>query len=245
MPRRLIVIPARLASSRLPDKPLADIAGKPMVLRVHDLCVSAGLGQVAVATDSEAIADCVRQAGATAVMTRSDHQSGTDRVAEAVGAIDPDRRFDIIVNMQGDYPTLDPHVLQAAVDVFDRSEADIATVCSVITDEAEKTDPNAPRLIGTPVAEDLLRALYFTRGIAPWGDGPHYHHIGLYAFRRAALERFVALEPSPLEQRERLEQLRALEAGMRIDAAIVEAAPIGVDTPADLALARAHFSSAL
>ncbi len=239
----LIVIPARLQSTRLPRKPLADIAGRPMVARVLDLCRGADLGPVAVATDSEEIASAVAAAGGNVTMTRDDHASGTDRVAEAVRTLDPDARHPIVLNMQGDYPTLDPDVLRRTVAVLRDGAADIATACNVITDDAETTDPNAPRLIGTPVGEDRLRALYFTRGAAPWGEGPHYHHIGLYAFRRRALDRFVALPPSPLERRERLEQLRALEAGMRIDAAVVEAAPIGVDTEDDLAAARRHFGA--
>lgn len=238
----LIVIPARMAAARLPGKPLADLGGRPMVARTLEVAVSADIGPAIVATDSDEIAEAVAAVGGRAIMTSPDHASGSDRVHEAARVFDPGDRFQAVLNLQGDYPTLDPATLRATIAVLDDPDVDIATAASVITAEREKTDPDTPRLIGTPVDWRRLRALYFTRGQAPFGEGPHYHHIGIYAFRRAALDAFVALPPSTLEKRERLEQLRALEAGMRIDAALVDAAPIGVDTPADLEAARKHFT---
>jgi 3-deoxy-manno-octulosonate cytidylyltransferase (CMP-KDO synthetase) len=233
----LVVIPARLASVRLPGKPLADIAGLPMIVHVLRRAEAAAVGEVAVATDSEAIAAAVEKAGGRAVMTRADHASGSDRIFEALAALGPRAR--IIVNVQGDLPTLRPEDVRAALAPLADRAVDIATIAAEIDDEAERRDPNVVKVVGTPVAPRRLRALYFTRATAPFGEGPLYHHIGLYAYRRAALERFVALPPSVLEQRERLEQLRALEAGMRIDVMIVDAVPLGVDTPADLERARA------
>jgi 3-deoxy-manno-octulosonate cytidylyltransferase (CMP-KDO synthetase) len=184
------------------------------------------------------IAACVEKAGGLAVMTRADHVSGSDRIFEALDTADPQRRAAIVVNVQGDLPTLAPSDLVAAVGPLADPAVDIATLAAEITRPRERSDPNVVKLVGTPVAERRLRALYFTRATAPAGDGPLYHHIGLYAFRRAALARFVTLPPSPLERREKLEQLRALEAGMRIDATIVESVPLGVDTPEDLERAR-------
>jgi 3-deoxy-manno-octulosonate cytidylyltransferase (CMP-KDO synthetase) len=240
----LIVIPARMASTRLPGKPLADIAGEPMIVHVMRRAQAARLGAVAVATDSEVIAACVEKAGGLAVMTRADHVSGSDRIFEALDTADPQRRAAIIVNVQGDLPTLAPSDLVAAVGPLADPAVDIATLAAEITRPQERNDPNVVKLVGTPIAERRLRALYFTRATAPAGEGPLYHHIGLYAFRRAALGRFVTLAPSPLERREKLEQLRALEAGMRIDATIVESVPLGVDTPEDLERAREILKSA-
>ena len=239
----LIVIPARMASIRLPGKPLADIAGEPMIVHVMRRAQAARLGAVLVATDSEAIAACVEKAGGRAAMTRADHATGSDRIFEAVEAADPQRRADIVVNVQGDLPTLAPADIAAAVGPLADPAVDIATLAAEIRRPQERTDPNVVKVVGTPIGERRLRALYFTRATAPAGEGPLYHHIGLYAFRRAALARFVALPPSPLERRERLEQLRALEAGMRIDATIVEGVPLGVDTPEDLARAREILAS--
>jgi 3-deoxy-manno-octulosonate cytidylyltransferase (CMP-KDO synthetase) len=240
----LILIPARMASSRLPGKPLADIAGEPMIVHVMRRAQAAQLGPVAVATDSEAIAACVEKAGGRAVMTRADHASGSDRIHEALDIADPQRRAGIVVNVQGDLPTLSPPDIVAATGPLADPAVDIATLAAEITRPAERTDPNVVKVVGTPVAERRLRALYFTRATAPAGDGPLYHHIGLYAFRRAALVRFVRLPPSVLEQRERLEQLRALEAGMRIDVAIVDSVPLGVDTPEELIRAREILAAA-
>ena len=234
----LILIPARMASTRLPGKPLLDIAGEPMIVHVMRRAQAARVGEVVVATDSEVIAACVEKAGGRAVMTRADHASGSDRIFEALEVIDPQRRSSIIVNVQADLPTLAAADVAAAIAPLADTAVDIATLAVEITRAQERGDPNVVKLVGTPVASRRLRALYFTRATAPAGEGPLYHHIGLYAFRRSALARFVALGPAPLEQRERLEQLRALEAGMRIDAAIVEGVPLGVDTPADLERAR-------
>ena len=234
----LIVIPARMASTRLPGKPLLDIAGEPMIVHVLRRAQAARLGEVVVATDSDVVAACVEKAGGRAMMTRADHVSGSDRIFEALDVADPQRRSTIIVNVQGDLPTLAPSDIAAAIAPLADAAVDIATLAAEITRADERTNPNVVKLVGTPVGERRLRALYFTRAAAPAGEGPLYHHIGLYAFRRAALARFVALPPSPLEQREKLEQLRALEAGMRIDATIVDSAPLGVDTPADLERAR-------
>ena len=234
----LVIIPARLASSRLPNKPLADIAGEAMVVRVARQAALAGIGRVAVATDSREIADVVEAAGFEAVMTREDHQSGSDRVFEAATLMDPEAKAQIILNVQGDIPAIEPETIRRAALPLAASAADLATLAVEIADEAEKTNPSIVKVIGTPIGEGLLRALYFTRATAPYGEGPLYHHIGLYAWRRSALQRFVSLKPSTLEKRESLEQLRALEDGMRIDVAIVDSVPLGVDTPADLERAR-------
>jgi len=236
--RILIVIPARMAATRLPGKPLADIAGDPMIVHVLRRARAAALGEVVVATDSEPIAACVEKAGGRAVMTRADHVSGSDRIFEALQSLDPSARCEVVVNVQGDLPTLAPADIRSALEPLADPAVDIATLAAEITRPQERSDPNVVKLIGSPLGPKRLRALYFTRGEAPWGDGPHYHHIGLYAYRRAALARFVALPPSTLERREKLEQLRALEAGLRIDAAIVDSVPLGVDTPEDLARAR-------
>jgi 3-deoxy-manno-octulosonate cytidylyltransferase (CMP-KDO synthetase) len=234
----LILIPARMASTRLPGKPLADIAGKPMIVHVLHRALEAGAGAVVVATDSEPVFVAVEKAGGRAVMTRADHISGSDRIFEALEQVDPQRRARIVVNVQGDLPTLAPGDLKAALKPLADPAVDIATLAAEITKTDERTNPNVVKLVGSTVSPGRLRALYFTRATAPSGDGPLYHHIGLYAYRRDALAKFVAMEPSPLELRERLEQLRALEAGMRIDAMIVGSVPLGVDTPEDLETAR-------
>lgn len=238
----LILIPARMASTRLPGKPLADIAGTPMIVHVARRAAEAGLGRVVVATDTQGVAEAVRAHGFEAVMTRADHETGSDRIFEALTILDPGNSVETIVNVQGDLPTIDPLVIGAALKPFENAAVDIATLCVEIVRDEEKTNPNVVKLVGSPLSTTRLRALYFTRATAPWGEGPLYHHIGLYAYRRAVLERFVALRPSPLERRERLEQLRALEAGMRIDAEIVQSVPLGVDTPDDLERARALLS---
>jgi 3-deoxy-manno-octulosonate cytidylyltransferase (CMP-KDO synthetase) len=234
----LILIPARMASTRLPGKPLADIAGEPMIVRVMRRAAAVGVGPVAVATDSEAIAACVEKAGGRAVMTSAAHATGSDRIFEALAALDPAGEARTVVNVQGDIPTLDPAAISAALLPLADPAVDIATLAAQIGAERERSDPNVVKVVGSEIAPGRLRALYFTRAPAPFGEGPLYHHIGLYAYRRAALARFVALPPSPLERREKLEQLRALEAGMRIDVAIVDGVPLGVDTPEDLARAR-------
>jgi 3-deoxy-manno-octulosonate cytidylyltransferase (CMP-KDO synthetase) len=235
----LILIPARMASVRLPGKPLADIGGEPMIVRVMRVAQAAAVGPVAVATDSSEIAAAVTAAGGRAVMTRSDHASGSDRIFEAVEQIDADRKAAIVVNVQGDFPTLQGADIKAALGPLADPAVDIATLALEITEDAERTDPNVVKAVCSAVSPGRMRALYFTRATAPTGDGPLYHHIGLYAYRRAALARFVRLPPSPLEIRERLEQLRALEAGMRIDVALTKNAIFGVDTQEHLDKARA------
>jgi 3-deoxy-manno-octulosonate cytidylyltransferase (CMP-KDO synthetase) len=235
----IVLIPARLKAARLPDKPLAEIAGEPMIVHVWRRAREAGVGPVAVATDAKAIAEAVEKAGGTAVMTREDHASGSDRIFEAVERIDPEGRHDVVVNVQGDFPTIDPAAIAASVGPLADPAVDIATLVGEITEEEERTNPNVVKLVGSAVSGRRLRALYFTRATAPYGAGPLYHHVGLYAFRRPALARFVKLPPSALEMREKLEQLRALEAGMRIDAVILDHVPFGVDTPEYLERARA------
>jgi 3-deoxy-manno-octulosonate cytidylyltransferase (CMP-KDO synthetase) len=238
----IVLIPARMASTRLPGKPLAEIAGQPMIVHVVRRAEAAKLGPVVVATDSPEIAAAVDKSGARAVMTRADHASGSDRIFEALGKADPQGRAGIIVNVQGDLPTIDPVHIAAALGPLSDPAVDIATLAAEITRLEERTNPNVVKIAGSPVGPGRLRALYFSRATVPAGDGPLYHHIGLYAYRRAALERFVKLPASPLERRERLEQLRALEAGMRIDVAIVDGVPLGVDTPEDLETARAMLT---
>jgi 3-deoxy-manno-octulosonate cytidylyltransferase (CMP-KDO synthetase) len=233
----LILIPARMASTRLPGKPLADIAGQPMIVHVLRRAQAAQLGPVVVATDDETIATAVEKAAGRAVMTRSDHASGSDRIFEALGVVDPTGRARFVVNVQGDLPTLEPTDLAASLKPLQDAAVDIATLAAETRTPAERDNPNVVKLIGTPLGHRRLQALDFSRA-APAGAGPHYHHIGLYAYRRAALQRFVALPPSLREQRERLEQLRALDAGMRIDAMIVDSVPLGVDTAEDLEVAR-------
>jgi 3-deoxy-manno-octulosonate cytidylyltransferase (CMP-KDO synthetase) len=213
-----------------------------MIVHVAERAEESGLGRVVVATDSQAVAEAVRAHGFEAAMTRTDHQSGSDRIFEALAALDPDGGVKIVVNVQGDLPTIEPEVIRAVLRPFDDPAVDIATLGVEIFRDEEKTNPNVVKIVGSPLSATRLRALYFSRATAPWGEGPLYHHIGLYAYRRAALQRFVSLPPSPLEKRERLEQLRALEAGMRIDAEIVRSVPLGVDTPQDLARARAILS---
>jgi 3-deoxy-manno-octulosonate cytidylyltransferase (CMP-KDO synthetase) len=239
----IILIPARMAATRLPGKPLADIAGRPMIAHVMDRAVAAAIGPVFVATDSTQIAAAVTAAGGRAMMTRPDHVSGSDRIFEALERVDPTAAADIVVNVQGDLPTLDPADIRAVLAALADPAVDIATIAAEIRVAEERTNPNVVKVVGTPVGPDRLRALYFTRATAPFGEGPLYHHIGLYAYRRTALAKFVRLAPSPLERREKLEQLRALEAGMRIDVAIVGSVPLGVDTPEDLELARAMSTS--
>jgi 3-deoxy-manno-octulosonate cytidylyltransferase (CMP-KDO synthetase) len=236
--RILVLIPARMAASRLPGKPLLDIAGLPMIVHVLRSAEAAKIGRVAVATDTAEIAAAVTSHGGEAVMTRADHPSGSDRIYEALGALDPRREAEIVVNLQGDFPTILPDNIKSVLGPLADPAVDIATLAAEIHTEEESTNPNVVKMVGSPLGAGRMRALYFTRATAPWGDGPRYHHIGLYAYRRAALERFVALPPSALERQEKLEQLRAIEAGMRIDATIVATVPRGVDTPADLETTR-------
>lgn len=242
MPSPVVLIPARMSSTRLPGKPLADIGGVPMIVQVWRRAMEAEVGPVIVAADAPEIVSAVESAGGKAVLTNPDHPSGSDRIFEAINAGDPDGRHDIIVNVQGDLPTIEPALIRAALEPLADSAVDISTLAAEIRREEERTDSNVVKLIGTAIGPRRQRALYFSRATAPWGEGPLFHHIGLYAYRRTALGRFVGLPPSPLEQRERLEQLRALEAGMRIDAMIVDTVPLGVDTPHDLERARQMLS---
>jgi 3-deoxy-manno-octulosonate cytidylyltransferase (CMP-KDO synthetase) len=242
-----VLIPARMAATRLPGKPLLDIGGLPMIVHVLRRAEEAQIGRVAVATDTPEIASAVRAHGGEVVMTRPDHPSGSDRIFEALKQLDPGGKIEIVVNLQGDFPTISPGNIRDVLPPLADPAVDIATLAAQIHTEEEATNPNVVKAVGSPIGPRRLRALYFTRATAPTGDGPRYHHIGLYAYRRAALERFVTLPPSPLEQQEKLEQLRALEAGMRIDVMIVDTVPRGVDTPADLETARQilapHFRS--
>lgn len=239
MARPLVVIPARMGSTRLPDKPLADIHGVPMIVHVWRRAMEAGIGPVVVAAADQAIADAVTAAGGVAVLTDPDHPSGSDRVWEAVCRIDPQGQYDAVVNVQGDLPTIDPAAIRAVLSPLSDPDVDIATLGAIITEPGERTNPNVVKAVVemAPGAE-TGRALYFTRATAPWGEGPLFHHIGLYAYRRAALERFVSLPPAALEQREKLEQLRALANGMVIALARVDIVPLGVDTIEDLDRAR-------
>jgi 3-deoxy-manno-octulosonate cytidylyltransferase (CMP-KDO synthetase) len=241
-PRALVVIPARLGSTRLPGKALADIGGRPMVAHVWSRAVEANIGPVVVATDSEEIAAAVRAVGGEALLTTGAHLCGSDRVAAALRAIDPAGRYEAVVNLQGDNPFLPEGALAAALALLGDPAVDIGTLAAPAAPQ-EADDPNAVKLVGTHVTPRRLRSLYFSRSRAPWGEGPHYKHIGVYAFRRAALERFASLAPSPLELSERLEQLRALEAGMRIDATVLDKTSPSVDTGRDLEALRRVSSS--
>jgi 3-deoxy-manno-octulosonate cytidylyltransferase (CMP-KDO synthetase) len=244
MSEPLILIPARMASTRLPGKPLADIHGAPMIVHVWRRAMEAKAGRVAVAAAEAEIADAVTRAGGEAVLTKPDHPSGSDRVHEAAAKLDPAGRHSVIVNMQGDLPTLDPALIHAVLRPLADAKVDIATLATEIRDESERTNPNVTKAVIALGPDGVQgRALYFTRATAPWGEGPLYHHIGMYAYRRSALDRFVRMPPSPLETREKLEQLRALEAGMTIAVRIVDAVPLGVDTPADLERARRMLSA--
>jgi 3-deoxy-manno-octulosonate cytidylyltransferase (CMP-KDO synthetase) len=216
-----------------------------MIVHVWRRAVEADCGPVLVATDAEKVRDAVIGAGGEAVMTRPDHPTGSDRVFEAVSIRDPDGRLGTVVNLQGDLPTLDPASLRACLAALAESNADIGTIAAEIVREEERSDPNVVKVIGSPLGARVMRALYFTRATAPYGEGPLYHHIGIYAYRREALARFVSLRPSPLELRERLEQLRALEAGLRINVGLVDTVPLGVDTPPDLERARQLLKSRL
>lgn len=218
---------------------MLDIGGEPMIVQVWRRAMEADVGPVVVACAEKEIFEAIKDVGGQAVLTNPDHPSGSDRAFEALRVIDPDGHHDAIVNIQGDLPTIEAAVVRRVLRPLRDTEVDIATLACEITVEEEKSNPNVVKAVmSLSEGADCGRALYFSRQQVPSGDGPLYHHIGLYAFRRAALERFVTLPPAPLEQRERLEQLRALEAGMRIDVALVDTVPLGVDTPADLERAR-------
>ncbi len=237
----LVIIPARLQARRLPNKPLADIGGRPMIVAVWERAMAADLGRVVVAAGDREIAEAVKAHGGEVVLTDPAHPSGSDRVREAAERLDPERACDVIVNLQGDLPLIDPDTVRAAIRPLSAmADADIATLAAPIEEDRERDDPSVVKaIISAPDGGSTGRALYFTRATAPTGDGPLYHHIGIYAFRRPALERFITLPPSPLETRERLEQLRALEHGMKIGIEVVHTVPLGVDTPDDLERARA------
>jgi 3-deoxy-manno-octulosonate cytidylyltransferase (CMP-KDO synthetase) len=238
MANPIVLIPARMNATRLPGKPLADIHGAPMIVHVWRRATEAAIGPVWVAADDQRVMEAVASAGGKAIMTRSDHPSGSDRIFEALGLVDVDGAHDVVVNIQGDLPTIEPSIVRACLAPLAEGPADIATLATPIAREQEKDDPNVVKIVATELAPTWLRALYFTRARAPWGEGRLLHHIGLYGYRRDALRRFVSSPPSPLERREKLEQLRALEAGMRIDVALVDTAPLGVDGPQDLERAR-------
>lgn len=260
--RSIVMIPARMAATRLPHKPLADIHGEPMIVHVWRRAVAANAGPVYVACDDARIAQAVERAGGAAVMTRADHPSGSDRIFEALCQIDPEKKCDIVINLQGDMPAIDPQIIGTVLDSFEDPAVDIATLAAEIRHERERTDPAVVKVVVSGIGirdsgfgeearsadtaeigrNKTGKALYFSRAAIPHGDGPLYHHIGIYAYRRAALERFVSLPPSPLELREKLEQLRALEAGMRITVAVVDTVPLGVDTPEHLEEARRRLS---
>jgi 3-deoxy-manno-octulosonate cytidylyltransferase (CMP-KDO synthetase) len=241
----IIVIPARLASTRLPNKPLADIAGVPMILRVWRQAMAAAAGPVVVAAAETEIAATIERAGGEAVLTDPDLASGTDRIFHALESYDSDGRFDIVVNLQGDLPDIEPLYIRRVVDILIASSSDIATLAAPIDEPAERDNPNVVKAVVAWDSNAVFGpALYFTRARAPFGEGALFQHIGIYAYRREALARFVGLAPSQLELREKLEQLRALEAGMTIAVARVERIPLSVDTAADLAKARAAIAKA-
>lgn len=252
----IILIPARMASTRLPNKPLADIGGQPMIVHVWQRAVQSGVGEVVVACDSQPIKDAIEKAGGKAVLTNPDLPSGSDRIWEALNIVDPQGKHTVVVNVQGDMPTLDPSVIKQAVSLLENKSVDIATLASVIRDEKEIHDPAVVKVVMSheswvmnnsfPMTHNpksmMGRSIYFSRSPIPHGEGDYFHHIGIYAYQRSALEKFVRLPPSPLEKREKLEQLRALEAGMRIDVAVVDTVPLGVDTPETLEKARKLMS---
>jgi 3-deoxy-manno-octulosonate cytidylyltransferase (CMP-KDO synthetase) len=236
----IVVIPARMAATRLPGKPLADIEGLPMIVRVLRQAEAAGVGPVAVAAGDSAIVDAVRAAGGTAVLTDPDLPSGSDRIVAALSELDPGGAHDVVVNLQGDIPFVKPAAVAAVTDLLAAQPAcDLATVMVAEADPAERTNPDIPKVVAAMQADGrTARCLYFTRSVL-YGEGPVWLHHGIYGFRRAALERFCAAPPSALERRERLEQLRALEMGMQVWAAVIDEAPISVDNPQDLERARA------
>ena len=242
----IVVIPARLAATRFPNKPLADIHGKPMIVHVWRRAVEANIGPVLVAAGDQAIADAVAAAGGKVVMTNPNLPSGSDRVHQALESYDPEKIYNVIINVQGDLPTIEPRLIAAILDPFDTPEVDITTLAVQITQDRERTDPNVVKAVIALKKDSarIGRALYFSRAPVPSSpDGPQYHHLGLYAFRRAALDRFVSLPPGRLETLEQLEQLRALEDGMRIDVAVVDTVPLGVDTLEDLDRAKSILAA--
>ncbi len=242
--RAVIVIPTRLAAARFPNKPLHPIAGLPMIVQVMARAREADLGPVWVAAGDAEIAAVVGDHGGRVVVTPPDLPSGSDRVELAMAQIDPDGRYGAVINLQGDLPAIPPRDLRTALDTLAAMDTDIATLAAEITDSGERDDPNVVKaVLDIAPGASAGRALYFSRAPVPSGPGPLYHHIGVYAFRRSALSRFVNLPPSPLERREKLEQLRALGHGLRIDAGVVPTVPVGVDTPQDVARAEAALAT--
>jgi len=242
----IIIIPARLAATRLPNKPLAEIAGVPLIVHVWRRAVAAELGPVVVACGDAPIAEAIERAGGRAVLTDPALPTGSDRIHAAICRLDPQRAHDAVVNVQGDMPMIDPSAIRVALEGLAEPDTDIATLAAEIADPAMLHEESVNKVVaGFADPARPARALYFSKAAVPWGEGPHYEHIGLYAYRREALERFVTLPRGVLERRERLEQLRALEAGMRISVSLIDAARLGVqvDTPADLARARALMRS--
>jgi 3-deoxy-manno-octulosonate cytidylyltransferase (CMP-KDO synthetase) len=240
----IVLIPARMAATRLPGKPLADICGVPMIVRVLRQAQAAGVGPVAVAAGDSAIVAAVEAAGGRAVLTDPDLPSGSDRIVAALAELDPEGRHDVVINLQGDIPFVRPEAVGAVARLLaDQPACDISTVMVAEADPAERVNPDIPKVVAAMAPDGRsARALYFTRSVL-YGDAPVWLHHGIYGFRREALERFTAAPPSPLERRERLEQLRALELGMSIWAAVIDEAPISVDNPADLERARAYAQS--
>jgi 3-deoxy-manno-octulosonate cytidylyltransferase (CMP-KDO synthetase) len=240
LPRNpIVLVPARLAATRLPGKPLAEIAGEPMIVHVWRRALEAGVGPVVIAAAEPSIAEAVTRAGGRAVLTRPDHPSGSDRIFEALEAVDPAGAHDAVINLQGDLPTIEAEAVRAVFALLADPAVDIATLATVITRAEDRDDPSVVKaVLGLRPGERAARALYFSRASVPAGEGPLYYHRGLYAYRRAALARFVRLPKGVLEERERLEQLRALEAGMRIEVALVDTVALDVNTPADLERAR-------
>ena len=242
----VIVIPARLAATRFPKKPLADLAGVPMIVRVWQRAIDADIGPVVVACGDMEIVDVIKSVGGNALLTNPDLPSGSDRVHKALSVFDPDERYNIVINLQGDLPTIDPALISASLKPFDDLTVDMTTLAAEITDQRERADENVVKVVISfpPGTSKIGRALYFSRAMVPYNTvGPHYHHIGVYGFKRNILDRFVSLPASRLEGLEKLEQLRALEAGMRIEVALVDTVPVGVDTPADLDRARALLAA--
>lgn len=237
----IVLIPARMAATRLPNKPLADIGGLPMIVRVLRQAQAAGIGPVAVAAGDPEIVAAVEAAGGRAVLTDPALPSGSDRILAALAVLDPDGAHDVIINLQGDMPFVDPAVLSAcAGQLADHADADIATVVAPEASSADRANPDVVKaVLAMDAGGQSGRALYFTRSTL-YGDAPVWRHIGIYGYRRAALEAFNAATPSPLEQREKLEQLRAMELGLTIRAAVADEAPISVDNPSDLQAARDH-----
>ncbi|MDP9128093.1 MAG: 3-deoxy-manno-octulosonate cytidylyltransferase [Pseudomonadota bacterium] len=235
----LVIIPSRLAATRLPRKPLALIAGEPMIVHVWRRAVESGIGPVIIACDSPEIASVIEKAGGKAILTNPDHPSGSDRIWEALNAVEGNAVYDAVINLQGDLPTIDPAAIRAAWDILQDSNVDIGTLVTETRNDEERAAPQVVKAaLDLAPGSSRGRALYFSRVPLPSGEGPIYHHIGIYAYRRTALEQFVAAPPAPLEMREKLEQLRALAMGLRIDAAVTSTVPFGVDTPDDLEAAR-------